>query len=818
MGINTPARDYFPGMGQAVADRTVNRKIMTELQRRMIPEVLKLNPTDPLYDKWVSACQVTGHEYEDDHDAVFMALPPVLRDERWADVAARVAEGNASLHRGGPNEIAIEHDRMEHHLRQASLLMSGRHLQHGDKNQKKRPLEVFTNCSTAITRHRLFELLLSGSGVGSLYNDEIAEICDYNHMPIVVPVIRDDHPDVMSGEIQGFMTPKEAIERYISQEASFHKVGDSREGWGKGIELIDAHAFRKRRDLVLILDFSGVRPRGAPIRGMQNRPASGPGPLMNAIAKVAKLRDAGYDPWLAAMYADHYLAECVLVGGARRAARIAVKHWTDKTIFDFIGCKRGGDLWSANNSIGVDKRFWKGVEAVEATLRYLTIEKIEDMAERGTFDPLELHAWKVFQAATDAAYHDNTGEPGFINLHTLNDKREGIEAYIDGDFIDETRNPMYRETRELYRALAAKVLELEYAFIVNPCGEIVLLALGGYCTIADVVPFFASDDDDAEDAFRTAVRALIRVNTMSSLYQREVARTNRIGVGITGLHEWIWKRFKLGFRDIIKPDPQGRIMKDANGNLMIAPTPQALEMWLTLSRFAAAVSDEAEKYAKEMGVVVPHTNRTIKPAGTTSKLFGLTEGAHLPAMREFLRWVQFRSDDPILNEYREKGYPVRELKQYTGTTIVGFPTQPMICTLGMGDKLVTASEATPEEQYRYLRLLETFWIRGVNRDLSLFEEDTGNQISYTLKYDPNVVSFKEFQKMILQHQSKVKCCSFMPKTDTTAYEYVPEQSLTKAEFDRIAQAITDTTREDIGLEHVDCGAGGCPIDFNEGEK
>ena len=36
------------------------------------------------------------------------------------------------------------------------------------------------------------------------------------------------------------------------------------------------------------------------------------------------------------------------------------------------------------------------------------------------------------------------------------------------------------------------------------------------------------------------------------------------------------------------------------------------------------------------------TVTTVKPAGTTSKLFGLTEGAHLPARRQYLRWVQFK--------------------------------------------------------------------------------------------------------------------------------------------------------------------------------
>ena len=113
-----------------------------------------------------------------------------------------------------------------------------------------------------------------------------------------------------------------------------------------------------------------------------------------------------------------------------------------------------------------------------------------------------------------------------------------------------------------------------------------------------------------------------------------------------------------------------------------------------MERFNAAVKDEATQYAKTMGVAVPHTMTTIKPAGTTSKLFGLTEGYHLPSMKFYLRWVQFRSDDPLVQTYADNGYPTRTLKTYEGTTIVGFPTAPIISTLGMEDKLVTAAEAT----------------------------------------------------------------------------------------------------------------------------
>jgi hypothetical protein len=324
--------------------------------------------------------------------------------------------------------------------------------------------------------------------------------------------------------------------------------------------------------------------------------------------------------------------------------------------------------------------------------------------------------------------------------------------------------------------------------------------LGAYCVIADVVPFHAQNDDDAESAFRTAVRALIRVNTMDCLYRREVNRTNRIGVGITGFHEWAYSRFKFTWHDLV--DEQ-----------------KSKELWMMMSRFKRAIVDEAETFAKELGVVVPHTNTTFKPAGTTSKLFGLTEGAHLPSMREFIRWVQFRNDDPLVADYEAMGYPVKRLKTYEGTTVVGFPTKPKICELDGGEWVVTAAEATPEEQYEFLRLLEKYWIHGVDENGEPLAEETGNQVSYTLKYDPKKVDFDHFLQTLIDGQFSIRCCSVMPQTDTSAYEYQPEQPVTKQQFELIADAIeADNVKEDIGFEHVDCGAGACPIDFTEDEK
>jgi ribonucleoside-triphosphate reductase (formate) len=725
----TPAKTYSPGQGEAVADRTVNR--------------IKEDGTR----------------------------------EIWADVAERVALGNAMLH---PTDFEEEFDSMHHHLRQASILMSGRHLQHGDATQPTRVQEVFTNCSTSAASFITFYLLLNGSGVGRSYDDQMMAV-DWSMMPNVIPVIDYAHQDVSRGLISGFMDSRSAKHLFKDDNVEVFKVPDSREGWAEAIEKIETMAHKCEAERVLILDFNDVRPQGSPIKGMQNRPSSGPGPLMNAIVNITRLKNTEMARWRQAMYVDHYLAECVLVGGARRAARMATKDWRDSTVFDFIGIKKNGFMWSSNNSVTVDEDFWNHI-------------KNSSTSEEGT------HARLVFDAVCGHSYYDGTGEPGLINQDKLTSKDDGLDApeFINGTFVSTDKLDISEDATNLLADLSIRFKESKFKMITNPCGEITLSKLGGYCVIADVVPYHAINLDDAEDGFKVATRALIRTNLMNCLYRKEVDRTNRIGVGITGLHEFAWRFFGYGFRDIIDEE-------------------KSKDFWLTLSRFKIAVRDEAKRYAEYLKVTVPHTDTTIKPAGTTSKLFGLSEGAHLPAMREYLRYVQFRADDPLVEKYKEMGYPHIELRSYSGTTVVGFPTVPEICKLGMGNKLVTAPEATPEEQYQYLRLMEKYWIVGVDKDGNALEE-SGNQVSYTLKYDPNFVTYEDFKRTLLDGQSSVRCCSVMPSADTSAYEYQPETPVTPQEFaDLVSKIKNPGIKEDIGFEHIDCGTGGCPVDFEEGE-
>ncbi len=745
-----PSSDYrqlHPGMGQAIAERTVLRK-----------------KSD---GSW----------------------------ETWGDVAERVALGN-SLLCIEQDEQAREFNLLRKHIANASILMSGRHLQHGDETQPYRNMEVFTNCATAPTSFLLFYLLLNGAGVGRSYDDDLM-VVNWDYAPTLRCVIDQTHPDF---DISAHESVRDAKHKYgKGKEILWYKVPDSREGWAKALELWENAAFEKiHKDKMLILDFTDVRERGVPIKGMQNRPSSGPVPMMNAFAKAATLKGSNLEPWQQAMYVDHYFAECVLVGGARRSARMATKHWRDKTIFDFITIKRPieydglkmeeiiqyrkdtdsvpqGFLWSSNNSIMVDDEFWALIDRKRGTEEYL-----ESEAKR---------ARDILKAMTASAYADGTGEPGIINAHKLEQNDDDWKELHRGDYVGSEKYQIYEDTQIMMAKLAKKAKRKKYHTITNPCGEVALNCLGGFCVIGDVVPYHCETLDEAEEAFRVTTRALIRINTMDSVFSKEVLRTNRIGVSITGVHEFAYKFFGYSFKDLI----------DEN---------KSQDFWDALARFSRAVNEEAVEYSAKLGLKTPHTLTTIKPAGTTSKLFGLCEGWHLPAMKRYMRWVQFRCDNPLVEEYRNRGYPTRNLVQYEGTTVVGFPTSLVLTDIAPDEIVVTAAEATPAEQYRWVELGEKYWIG----------KERGNQISYTLKYNPDVVSYIDFKNTIQEHQRKVRCCAVMPQIDTTAFEYQPEEAVTIAEFQAARQAIKDAVAEDIGQEHVECDGGACPIDFNDDEK
>lgn len=675
--------------------------------------------------------------------------------------------------------VTREHASALAYAKKGIIALSGRHLQHGDMDQRKKTGELFTNCSTAVFSFIKFYLLLKGSGVGRSYDSDACWV-DWDYMPNVRFVLSHSHPDYEPW----IESLEEAQHKYDSdgENVRWFDVADSAEGWVKVVSILETAAFHKNnKDHLFIFNFTPVRGKGIPIKGQQGRPASGPVPFIQSLLNVASVKGAGYKPWKQALFIDHYLSDCVRLGGIRRSARLAVKYWKDRDVVDFIDVKRGGWLHTANNSIAVDAEFWEQAA-----------------------DPRPSHARRVFEAAVSAAYWDNTGEPGFINIDKLTWDNKDIEdinpdTYLNKEY-EKIFGGIHHRTKEMIGYTLNKVMNKKYPFICNPCVEIVLAIFGAYCTVGDACIMNADDESEAIAAVTDMGKMLVRTNLMKFLYQSEVARTNRIGISLIGIHEFAAKIYGYNLYDLLD------VKKSA-------------PFWSFLTTMRYMVKSAIDDYCDTIGVCRPHTYFTLKPAGTVAKVMNCTEAANLPSMPHYLRFVQFKSGHPLLEDYRERGYPVFDISKsetriddkgkeyivngYKDTFIVGFPTKPPITDI-LGDRVVCATDITVEQHYQWLQLLEKNWLG----------EGQNNQISYTLKYDPKKTSYEEFMKMILRYQPSIRCCSVMPQIDDSAYIYVPEKRISGEEYDNYMANINRMDREAVDQDRLSCEGGACGLDFS----
>ena len=173
-------------------------------------------------------------------------------------------------------------------------------------------MEVFTNCATAIASFAKFYLLLNGSGVGRSYDDELVAV-DWAHAPDLLLYLSPTHPD--------YPRERDALCRFAVELACCPAPSSrptptaARALLGRDL-LADlaqaagrrhvhasptaARAGRRRSSCWKRWHSSGARgarwcsicptsaARGAPIRGMQGRPASGPISLLRAFLNIRR--------------------------------------------------------------------------------------------------------------------------------------------------------------------------------------------------------------------------------------------------------------------------------------------------------------------------------------------------------------------------------------------------------------------------------------------------------------------------------------------------------------------------------------------------
>jgi ribonucleoside-triphosphate reductase len=160
---------------------------------------------------------------------------------------------------------------------------------------------------------------------------------------------------------------------------------------------------------------------------------------------------------------------------------MAMMHWKDPQIFEFLKCKANGDHWTTNISVVVDDEFWECLNHDD--------------------EEMSCKRYDVLRAIAEGMLHN--GEPGIWNYSL------------------------------------SQVGEPNEVITTNPCGEITLEEWEN-CNLGHVnlAAFDALSGKDVREAHRLMTRFLIRATygDVTDEKQREVLlRNRRIGVGHLGV-------------------------------------------------------------------------------------------------------------------------------------------------------------------------------------------------------------------------------------------------------------------------------------------
>ncbi len=164
-----------------------------------------------------------------------------------------------------------------------------------------------------------------------------------------------------------------------------------------------------------------------------------------------------------------------------------------------------------------------------------------------------------------------------------------------------------------------------------------------------------------------------------------------------------------------------------------------------------------KKYSEWFGVRESIKITTVKPAGTTSLLFGVTPGAHWPTEQgEYLRRMRLTVGDAVAVAMKEAGYPVEpNVMNPEFGLVVTTPTK--------GFDIRSEREVTVWEKVSLAAQCQTFW--------------SDNSVSLTASFLPHETD--QIKAVIRAFDGRVKSLSFLQLQETGGsypqmpYERVP---------------------------------------------
>lgn len=562
--------------------------------------------------------------------------------ETWFDTTDRVIKGNLGLIYGDESSwnsvVWEEYKALKDMMDDFKIIPGGRHLwASGVKGR-----QYLFNCHVShwnenVTDHFDFTFmrLMEGGGVGTNYSSSYLERYSAPRRELKIHIVCDpDHPDYLKMQEAGVLSTE-----FSHQWPGCFQVEDSREGWSEAMcDLINTYFLDDVKHYDRVYNVTGVREEGKPLVSFGGT-ASGPLPfavMMHEIAEIINKRAASGEKLnpIDMMEIDHSLASCVVSGGNRRSARMAMVSWKDPHIFEFINCKKStGKHWTTNISVVIDDEFIKLISKVTRD-----------------YNPLEQQAKEVYRAAITGMLRD--GEPGFWN-YSLSQHGEVAEVVCT--------NPCGEITLEEWEACILGHVNLD-AFAATPTSN--------YDTF---------DLDGMLKAHRLMTRFLLRASFGDKADEKQFDKVNtnrRIGVGHFGVQGFL---AKLGIK--FSKAPHGRFF------------PELLEMLYKAVRQEARDYAFVLRIAEPVKVTtVAPTGSIAKLVGATEGIHPI----YARYFMRRIRFSTINHADKIF-DFAEQGYEIEPCMYAANTMVVSFPTQEKLVAeveaLGFNaDKIVESAD------------------------------------------------------------------------------------------------------------------------------
>lgn len=636
-------------------------------------------------------------------------LPSKRRRENWGESVDRLMNMHASKFIDNI-EIFEDLNEIEDSLKRKDILGSQRSLQFGGKAILDKPWRIF-NCTTSFCdRPRFFAeslwLLLCGCGVGYSVQK--------HHVSKLPPVISSDQ--INNAQMRILM------------------IKDTIEGWADALDAL-IQFYLGQSDTMPIFNYSLIRKKGSPLS--HGGKAPGPVPLKFSLQMIEKILVSRAGMSLRSIDCLDIVcvaSDCVLSGGVRRSATIAIFSMDDS------------DMWTAKTG-----NWWKDAP-------YRARANISAVALKNKLDKQDF--MKKFL--------DNVpqwGEPGFVFTESTEFCfNPCVEISMcpmlikdkDGHIVDEyTLDLINPENRSKYE-------DQGYTFE------------SGWqaCNLTEVnASKFKDFSIDSIDAFYIAVKNAVKLGTLQASYTKSdylgpvseqiVEREALLGVSLTGLAN-------SAFFFKHEEDRASFLLK-------------------SLAEFAIVIN---KQFSKKIGIKPAARITCVKPSGTASVILGCASGIHPEHARRFLRHVQVPADSALVQKFEELNPQAVKNSVWAANGT----DKCLIFAVECNPENVFKNDLKATEFLSLVKMVYNSWVKNGNaRPKSL--EGSDHNVSNTCNVRPN--EWEQAGEFVFDNQEYFCGVSFLSMSGDydyqqppfkAVYDHIENQNMYFDEVEQIEQA------------------------------